>query len=227
MKLKAATKLAAPMLVVAFATIASMKGSSALLFHKQTCATRRSFSTNSNRISGSSGAIFVGGLEYSDFDELDDTSGKLTASLPTSNELSTPEEIVSMCMTSLKDGETERAGLEICYNFSSDSCRMANGGSLESFLQYANNPVFQSMVHCDRWEVVNVGSEIPGTNTRGAMKTVLVHVVPRKKPEVQHEQQRNDRKFLWTFVKERRPPRQGHFLVHECIAVDNSFAHTL
>eukprot|EP00536_Pseudo-nitzschia_multiseries_P008969 jgi/Psemu1/325431/estExt_fgenesh1_pg.C_2390011 len=200
--------------------------------------------SNSRSISGSGSCAicFVGGIEYSDFvddDEGGDDSGKqrkLTASLPTSNEFSTPGEIVSMCMTSLQGAETERAGLEMCYNFSSDSCRMANGGSLESFLRYANNPTFQSMVRCDRWELVNVGPEIPGTNTRGAMRTVLVHVVPRQ-TETQHgtstgagqqqQQQRKERKFLWTFVKERRPPRQGHFLVHECIAVDNSFAHTL
>uniref|UniRef100_A0A7S4EGZ6 Uncharacterized protein n=1 Tax=Pseudo-nitzschia australis TaxID=44445 RepID=A0A7S4EGZ6_9STRA len=189
--------------------------------------------------------------EYSDFDERpvgvggDATNTKLSASLPTSNEFSTPEEIVSMCMTCLEGADdggsgTSRAGLEICYNFSSDSCRMANGGSLESFFQYANNPVFQTMVDCDRWEVLNVGAEIPGTNTRGAMKTVLVHVVPARTNTSTRtntntgtdlgtglqQHQRKDRKFLWTFVKERRPPRQGHFLVHECIAVDNAFAHT-
>jgi len=149
--------------------------------------------------------------------------------LPTSNDFMTPEDVVTTCMTYLQGSGVEpqrhvHAGLEICYNFSSDSCRMANGGSLESFLQHANNPVFQSMVDCARWEVLNVGPEIPGTPTRGAMQTVLVHVVPKV---IYGGAQRNDRKFLWTIMKERRPPRQGHCLVHECIAVDNAFAHTL
>jgi len=162
---------------------------------------------------------------------------KLLTPLPTSNEHLTPEEIVSMCMSYLQDQRSRTedhsgsgrddennntSGLELCYNFSSDSCRMANGGSLESFLRHANNPVFQSMVGCDDWEVLNVGPEIRGTNTRGAMQTVLVRVVPDAASG-----QRNERQFLWTLMKERRPPRRGHFLVHECIAVGNAFAHTL
>mmetsp|Transcript_24852 Transcript_24852/g.27838 ORF Transcript_24852/g.27838 Transcript_24852/m.27838 type:complete len:300 (-) Transcript_24852:124-1023(-) len=195
--------------------------------------------------------------EYSDFDTSTTVQLQL---LPTSNDLLTPKEIVSICMSYLQrnskssqqavgDQQTQaqqhhqQPGLEICYNFSSDSCRMANGGSLESFLQHANNPVFQCMVDCDLWEIVNVGSIIKGTQTRGDMQTVLVHVVPNKtKPTIEGALlttsrvtktkktkpiQRNSRRFIWTLMKERRPPRQGHFLVHECIAVDNAFAHTL
>lgn len=271
------TKLATVMM--AWVMIGSMKGaannnnnmliagSSALLLTRQNYATthkRAAYLSTSTRSSSSasSSAMFSTPPppplenEYSDFDERsvdvgDTTKTKLSASLPTSNEFSTPEEIVSMCMTCLEGADdggsgTSRAGLEICYNFSSDSCRMANGGSLESFFRNANNPVFQTMVDCDRWEVLNVGAEIPGTNTRGAMKTVLVHVVPARKNKStntgggttdtttttntnsgsQQHQERKDRRFLWTFMKERRPPRQGHFLVHECIAVDNAFAHT-
>ena len=171
----------------------------------------------------------MAGTEYSDFgDPPGEGGGAYSASLPTSNDSLTPREIVSMCMDCLQGGDDnahatdERAGLEICYNFSSDACRTANGGSLESFLQRANNPVFQTMVRCEKWEVENVGPEIMGTNTRGAMQTVLVNVVP----SAAAGGGRRDRRFLWTFVRERRPPRQGHFLVHECIAVDNAFALT-
>lgn len=160
----------------------------------------------------------------------DGTPESMAQPLPTSNDFMTPEEVVTTCMRYLQGrGDPtpmqERAGLEICYNFSSDSCRMANGGSLESFLQRANNPVFQTMVGCAQWEVVNVGPEIAGTPTRGAMQTVLIDVMPRLVMDGGAE--RNDRKFLWTIVKERRPPRQGHCLVHECVAVENAFAHTL
>jgi|EP00979_Chaetoceros_neogracilis_P001833 hypothetical protein len=112
------------------------------------------------------------------------------------------------------DEPRPNSGLEVCFNFSSDSCRAANGGCLESFLQHALNPVFQSNVDCHSWEVLSVGSEISGTITRGAMKTVLVKVVQKK-----GARELNDRKFLWTMMKERRPPRQGFWLVHECIAV--------
>jgi len=151
-----------------------------------------------------------------------DGTSESSTPLSTSNNFMTPEEVVSTCMTNLQ--LHEHAGLEICYNFSSDSCRMANGGSLESFLQQANNPVFRSMIDCIQWEVINVGPEIKGTPTRGTLQTVLVHVVPKV---AESGALRNDRTFLWTIVKERRPPRQGHCLVHECIAVENAFAHTL
>ena len=155
--------------------------------------------------------------------------------LPTSNTYMTPEEVVCTCMSYLQGGDSttpHRTGLEICYNFSSDSCRMANGGSLESFFEQANNPVFRSMVGCARWEVARVGPEIPGTPTRGAMQTVLVDVVPGVVVDDDADgpslaPARNDRRFLWTIVRERRPPRQGHCLVHECISVENAFAHTL
>merc|ERR1719162_2280449 len=97
--------------------------------------------------------------EYSDFDISTIVQLQL---LPTSNDLLTPKEIVSICMSYLQRNSKssqqaveeqqaeaqqhhQQPGLEICYNFSSDSCRMANGGSLESFLQHANNPVFQCM----------------------------------------------------------------------------------
>lgn len=159
--------------------------------------------------------------------------------LPTSNDFMTPQEVVCTCMSYLQGdrdstatsskSEQQHSGLEICYNFSSDSCRMAYGGSLEAFLAHADNPVFQSMVGCARWEVIRIGPEIAGTPTRGAMQTVLVDVVPRvlEADGRTSAPKRNDRKFLWTIVKERRPPRQGHCLVHQCIAIDDAFAHTL
>jgi hypothetical protein len=136
--------------------------------------------------------------------------------LPTGNADIIPEEVVNFCMNYLQANDEPRpnSGLEVCFNFSSDSCRAANGGCLESFLQHALNPVFQSNVDCHSWEVLSVGSEISGTITRGAMKTVLVKVVQKK-----GARELNDRKFLWTMMKERRPPRQGFWLVHECIAV--------
>ena len=212
--------------------------SSAFLIEKKQCwhhysIARRTPKFRRNYFSGIPG---YGGMEETDSDGCVDLNTKSFGSnsdsstdIPTSNDSMTPEEVVTTCMRYLQGkGELtatqEIAGLETCYNFSSDSCRMANGGSLESFLQRANNPVFRTMVGCARWEVVNVGPEIAGTPTRGSMQTVLVSVVPRVD---ESGAQRNDRQFLWTIVKERRPPRQGHCLVHECVAVENAFAHTL
>lgn len=210
--------------------------SSAFLLERNQCLHFRSVASTPEKYRRfPRGVLGYGGIEDGDGDGQSDlstnspgTPESLTG-LPTSNDFMTPEQVVTTCMTYLqgKGDPTpmqELAGLEICYNFSSDSCRMANGGSLESFLQRANNPVFRTMVDCARWEVDNVGPEIAGTPTRGSMQTVLVNVMPRVE---ETGNQRNDRQFLWTIVRERRPPRQGHCLVHECVAVENAFAHTL
>jgi len=153
------------------------------------------------------------------------------------------EEVVALCMDMLKDNDdpTRDAGLEVCYNFSSDRCRAANGGTLKDFIRFSNNPTFQSLVDSLGWTTISIGSEIPGTPTRGAMKTVLVAVRPRRRSLEGDEGAGNDdhdddddddaaglgRRFLWTMQKERRPPRAGCWLVHECIAVDEAYAQTL
>mmetsp|Transcript_25338 Transcript_25338/g.29845 ORF Transcript_25338/g.29845 Transcript_25338/m.29845 type:complete len:254 (+) Transcript_25338:87-848(+) len=142
----------------------------------------------------------------------------------------TPEEVVNLCMDTLKDNDnpTTNAGLEICFNFSSDRCRAANGGTLQDFIKFAGNPTFQSLINAVEWKTLSVGSEIPGTPTRGAMKTILVTVQPREYGgDGTGTLPLKERKFLWTMQRERRPPRSGCWLVHECIAVDKAFAQTL
>ena len=129
------------------------------------------------------------------------------------------EDIVHICMDSLAKNDEPRAnaGLEVCFDFSSDRCRAALGGSLENFINFASNPIFASMVNAKEWNVVSVGPVIAGSQTRGAMKTVLIDLKPESG---------RDRRFLWTLQQERRPPRQGCWLVHECIFVENAFAMT-
>ena len=126
------------------------------------------------------------------------------------------EDVVRMCMDYLLTNEEPKAnaGLEVCFNFSSDRCRAALGGSLENFVLYASNPTFGSMINAKEWTKVKVGPIVPGTNTRGAMQTVLVDLKPASG---------RDRRFLWTMQQERRPPRQGCWLVHECVFVENAF----
>lgn len=141
-----------------------------------------------------------------------------------------PEEVVNLCMEMLKDNDnpTIDAGLEVCFNFSSDRCRAANGGTLQDFINFAGNPTFQSLIDAHEWKSLSVGSEIPGTPTRGAMKTILVAVQPRQRGmDGTATPPPKERKFLWTMQRERRPPRRGCWLVHECIAVDKAFAQTL
>jgi len=132
----------------------------------------------------------------------------------------TAPDVVQMCMDMLtRNGEPyANAGLEVCFNFSSDRCRAAQGGSLEMFIQYAHNPTFASMVNALEWQVLSTGPIIQGTPTRGAMQTVLVNVQPQKG---------DARRFLWTLQQERRPPRQGCWLVWECLSVENAYSHTL
>jgi hypothetical protein len=129
-------------------------------------------------------------------------------------------EIVDLCMNALlHNGEPyANAGLEVCWNFSSDRCRAAQGSSLEQFIHFANNPVFGSMVNAKKWSVMSTGPIIPGTQTRGAMLTVLCHVIPSEG---------RSREFLWTLQRERRPPRQDCWLVHECIFRDAAYEQTL
>jgi len=146
--------------------------------------------------------------------------------LPTPNPDIRAEEIIPICLTALQENNSPspNAGLEVNFNFSSDRCRAALGGDLKAFIQYAKNPTFGTMINCSDWEILNVGPSIPGTATRGAMKTVLVKVTPMRSSEDGSE--KPSRKFLWTLQKERRPPRANCWLIHEVIYTKNAFSLT-
>jgi hypothetical protein len=85
-------------------------------------------------------------------------------------------------MDALLQNENPRknAGLEVCFDFSSDRCRAALGGNIENFILYASNPTFGSMMNANEYIVLSVGPIILATMTRGAMQTVLVKVTPSK-----------------------------------------------
>mmetsp|Transcript_2894 Transcript_2894/g.3403 ORF Transcript_2894/g.3403 Transcript_2894/m.3403 type:complete len:255 (+) Transcript_2894:44-808(+) len=110
-----------------------------------------------------------------------------------------PEDVVYLCMNAVvyNDEPKRNAGLEVCFNFSSDRCRAANGGTIENFVQHAANPTFQSMVYAKEWKTLSIGPEIKAGQHRGAMKTVLISVQPLN-------DELNERRFLWTLQKERR-----------------------
>mmetsp|Transcript_51275 Transcript_51275/g.109150 ORF Transcript_51275/g.109150 Transcript_51275/m.109150 type:complete len:210 (-) Transcript_51275:145-774(-) len=131
----------------------------------------------------------------------------------------TATDVVQKCMDAMLQNDSPRknSGFQVCFDFSSDRCRAALGGSVENFVAYATNPTFGSMTNANEYFVLSVGQVIAASMTRGAMQTVLVKVVPAKG---------DDRTFLWTMQQERRPPRQGLWLVHECIFVENAFALT-
>lgn len=147
-------------------------------------------------------------LEYDDF-------------LPQPNPSLAPSDVLSACMATLQSRRD--AGLEVCFNFSSDRCRAAIGGSLEKFAEYATNPVFGYLVQCGDYEVLSVGPEITGTPTRGAMQTILMEAKQGEDRAIDEF----SRRFLWTFQKERRPPRQNCWVIHEVIYVKNAYMLTL
>lgn len=102
----------------------------------------------------------------------------------------TAENVVIACMDAMLQNDVpwSNAGLETCFDYSSDRCRAALGGSLDKFITYASNPTFGSMTHAKHYSILSVGPIVAAGTTRGAMQTVLVNVTPAKG---------KDRRFLW------------------------------
>ena len=112
------------------------------------------------------------------------------STLASPHEPITATDVVKECMDKLLQNDVpfENIGLETCFDFSSDRCRAALGGSLEEFILHASNPTFGSMINASGYEILNVGPVIAASMTRGAMQTVLIKVSPSKG---------GDRTFLW------------------------------
>lgn len=164
--------------------------------------------------------------------------------IPTPHSGLKPEEIVPICMIGLQQNDSpfKNAGLEINFSFASDRCRAAIGSSLENFIVYADNPIFGKMVDMKGFKILKAGPIIPGTNTRGDMQTYLTSIIPSGNllntagsnnmnsggvsGDNNNTEGGREMKFLWTLQKERRPPRQNFWLIHEVIFVDNAFALT-
>jgi hypothetical protein len=108
----------------------------------------------------------------------------------TANIEMTPENVVIACMDAMQRNDVPwlNHGLELCFDYSSDRCRAALGGSLDEFISFASNPTFGSMTNTKSYEIVNVGPIIAGTPTRGSMQTVLVKITQEKW---------KDKHFLW------------------------------
>jgi hypothetical protein len=162
-------------------------------------------------------------IEYEDF-------------LPQPSPLLNSTSVVNACMDTMLQHKAQ--GLEVCFHFSSDNCRAALGGSLDRFSQYAENPIFAYLVHCVAYDIVSVGPLIQGTATRGAMQTVLLDAHQRQHYPKNHPprgatgetstttHQEATKRFLWTLQQERRPPRQGCWLIREVIYVKNAYMLT-
>jgi hypothetical protein len=116
--------------------------------------------------------------------------------VPQPDPIYSDEAVVALCMNALgrNDDPIPDAGLRTCWNFSSDMCRAAVGGSLADFLKYARNPTFAQLVDHESWSG-KLGNRIPATMTRGALTTTMVTVQTNRGQE---------RKFLWTLVPARK-----------------------
>jgi hypothetical protein len=166
-------------------------------------------------------------------------------------------DVVTTCMNLFLLKGQEQVGLEVCFNFSSEKCRAAIGGSLSEFALYAQNPTFAYLTkHCRAWRILAVGPVIAGTNHRGAMQTVLIEVASvdpleqtatssttlpesaKVSPLLFPNKARaaaaaaaaaaaSNRKFLWTLQQERRPPLQGCWMIHEVLYTKNAWQQTL
>ncbi|CAB9525195.1 expressed unknown protein [Seminavis robusta] len=138
-------------------------------------------------------------------------------SLPYPNPELDAMDVVQLCMETLMKDDNH--GLLVCFDFSSDFLQAPFGGQLEKFIQHANNPIFASLVQCTKYDILSVGPLIKGTNTRGDMQTCLMQVHSDNTVTA-------SRRFLWTLQKERRPPRQNCWLVHEVLSVTYAFQLT-
>lgn len=138
-----------------------------------------------------------------------------------------PEDVILALVRGLQFNDVPEpdSGLRRCFEFSCDMCKAAVGGvesraggaSVETFIKYAKNPTFQSMLDCTSFKrgPINV---IAGTETRGALATQVVTIL---------RDGSKDRKFLWTLQQERRPPLEGCWLVRECLFMENAIELTL
>jgi hypothetical protein len=122
--------------------------------------------------------------------DANDEQGESNINSSMSSADKTARDVVVTCMDGLanNDNPWENAGLELCWDYSSDRNRAAQGGSFEEFISYASNPTFSSMVNAKGYSVENVGTLIPGSMTRGPMQTVLIKVQSCKGEE---------RSYLW------------------------------
>jgi hypothetical protein len=158
----------------------------------------------------------------------------------------TARDVVATCLTALIEYGGE-FGLRVCRDFSSDRCRAALlGGSPEQFSsEYAGNPVLAHLVECGDWRVLSEGPVIAGTRHRGDMQTILIAATRQKKDRRREEPVEEkkaggddgdggsasaaagERRFLWTLQKERRPPLQDCWIIHEVLYTENAFQQTL
>ena len=147
-----------------------------------------------------------------------------SASAPTPDPALSPVEIVDICQRALQKNDFPEvdAGRELNFAFAGDQLRAIWGGSMDEFVRWSKaNPVFEYMVDCDDFEILEDTVETnEGTPTRGSLTKMVVRVRNDNQPS-----KKGARDYLWTLQQERRPPMAGCWLLWQVIAVDK--AHEL
>ena len=112
-------------------------------------------------------------------------------------------------------------GRELNFAFAGDQLRAIWGGSMDEFVRWSKaNPVFEYMVDCDDFEILEDTVETnEGTPTRGSLTKMVVRVRNDNRPS-----KKGARDYLWTLQQERRPPMSGCWLLWQVIAVDGGLA---
>ena len=147
-----------------------------------------------------------------------------SASAPAPDPALSPVEIVEICQRALQKNDFPEvdAGRELNFAFAGDQLRAIWGGSMDEFVRWSKaNPVFEYMVDCDDFEILEDTVETnEGTPTRGSLTKMVVRVRNNDQPS-----KKGARDYLWTLQQERRPPMTGCWLLWQVIAVDK--AHEL
>lgn len=148
-------------------------------------------------------SAYLDAYDNDDDDDEEDMIAEYQDFLPNPHPSFSAVDVVCACMDTLR--QRKDAGLEVCFHFSSDRCRAANGGSLDAFVSYAQNPTFGYLLNCVEYQIESIGPIIPGTMHRGSMQTVLMLAkqkeISSSNPSDNNDQnndEKNSRRFLWT-----------------------------
>ena len=172
-------------------------------------------------------------------DNLSISPAKLEAlflkNLPLPPDDATPYDVVAFCMQALQDNDDPRpdAGKWLNWALGGDMVRSIHRGDPLRFIEWTcNSPVFDCLVNCESYEIdVDTLTNIPGTQTRGALCKLVVHVTPSEAVATKHSVRGRigkppRRSFLWTMQQQRRPPRMGAWLIYQVLAIDHAIELT-
>lgn len=144
----------------------------------------------------------------------------------------TPTDVVHTACTALLHNNVPARGdgLRRLFEFCTFECRSAltarqGARTVDRFVQYATSPAFSELVNAAGFSI-GEPTIIAGTETRGALATVVVRVdswatdgAPAEASEAAGLSPGGTR-FRWLLQRERRPPHEGCWFVKEVLSLD-------